>query len=208
LALHRAGFAWPPRRRDAGALLPHPFTFACARLTCGRAIGRVFLWHFPAGFPGWRNPPPCPVVSGLSSRGFLSPRDRSARRRMVALAAKSTRTQPVRAIAQLRSAPHPSQPPTTGKRPPQTGHSARLPAIRSSHTPRIRSSNVDPDGSNNRCAECPARVGLVAKQAEDAGRSLCRGKGKAEDEGMRSATWLTRPSGRPRPPCRAPSRRW
>jgi len=31
--LHRAGFAWPPRHRDAGALLPHHFTFACARLT-------------------------------------------------------------------------------------------------------------------------------------------------------------------------------
>lgn len=56
LALHRTGFAWPPRHRDAGALLPHPFTFACAQLTCGRAIGRVFLWHFPAGFPGWALP--------------------------------------------------------------------------------------------------------------------------------------------------------
>jgi hypothetical protein len=28
LALHRVGFAWPPRRRDAGALLPHHFTLA------------------------------------------------------------------------------------------------------------------------------------------------------------------------------------
>ena len=56
LALHRAGFAWPPCHHDAGALLPHLFTFACTRLTCGRAIGRVFLWHFPAGFPGWELP--------------------------------------------------------------------------------------------------------------------------------------------------------
>src|SRR3954451_20021231 len=41
-----------PRHRDAGALLPHLFTLACARLTCGRAIGGMSLWHFPAGFPG------------------------------------------------------------------------------------------------------------------------------------------------------------
>ena len=84
LALHRAGFAWPPRHRGAGALLPHHFTFACTRLTCGRAIGRVFLWHFPAGFPGWALPTALPLVSGLSSRGFLSPRGRSARPSMVA----------------------------------------------------------------------------------------------------------------------------
>ena len=56
LALHRAGFAWPPRHRDAGALLPHHFTLACARLTCWRAIGGVFLWHFPAAFAGWELP--------------------------------------------------------------------------------------------------------------------------------------------------------
>ena len=73
LALHRAGFAWPPRRRDAGALLPHHFTFACTRLTCGRAIGRVFLWHCPAGFPGWALPTAslCGVRTFLE--GFLSP---------------------------------------------------------------------------------------------------------------------------------------
>jgi len=33
----------------------------------------VFLWHFPAGFPGSVSRPPCPSVSGLSSNaGFLS----------------------------------------------------------------------------------------------------------------------------------------
>jgi len=37
----------------------------------------LFLWHFPAGFPGSVPRPPCPTVSGLSSKaGFLSgPRD-------------------------------------------------------------------------------------------------------------------------------------
>jgi hypothetical protein len=82
LALHRAGFAWPSCHHDAGALLPHPFTFACTRLTCGRAIGRMFLWHFPAAFAGW------PLATALPSgvRTFLEadfspPRVRLARKK-------------------------------------------------------------------------------------------------------------------------------
>jgi len=74
LALHRAGFAWPPRHRDAGALLPHLFTFACTRLTCGRAIGRVFLWHFPAGFPGWALPTALPYGVRTFLEAVFSPR--------------------------------------------------------------------------------------------------------------------------------------
>jgi len=73
LALHRAGFAWPPRHRGAGALLPHHFTFACTRLTCGRAIGRVFLWHFPAGFPGWALPTASPYGVRTFLEGFSLP---------------------------------------------------------------------------------------------------------------------------------------
>jgi hypothetical protein len=63
-----------PRRRDAGALLPHHFTFACARLTCCRAIGRVVSVALSRGFPrvGVTHRP-CPMVSGLSSRDH--PRD-------------------------------------------------------------------------------------------------------------------------------------
>jgi NAD(P)-dependent dehydrogenase (short-subunit alcohol dehydrogenase family) len=67
LALHRAGFAWPPRHRGAGALLPHHFTFACTQLTCGCAIGRMFLWHCPADFPGWA----LPTASPYGVRTFL-----------------------------------------------------------------------------------------------------------------------------------------
>ena len=69
LALHRAGFAWPPRHRDAGALLPHHFTLACARLSYWRAIGGVISVALSRGFPrvGVTHRP-CPVVSGLSSR--------------------------------------------------------------------------------------------------------------------------------------------
>ncbi len=73
LALHRTGFAWPPRHRDAGALLPHLFTFACSRLTCGRAIGRVFLWHFPAGCPGWALPTVLALGCPDFPRGVFSP---------------------------------------------------------------------------------------------------------------------------------------
>jgi hypothetical protein len=73
LALHRAGFAWPPRHRGAGALLPHHFTFACTQLTCGCAIGRVFLWHFPAGFPGWALPTALALWCPDFPRGVFSP---------------------------------------------------------------------------------------------------------------------------------------
>ena len=38
-----------------------------------------FCGTFPRLSPGGRYPPPCPLVSGLSSRGCLSPRVRSAR---------------------------------------------------------------------------------------------------------------------------------
>ena len=67
-----------PRHRGAGAPLPHHFTFACARLTCGRAIGRIVSVALSRGFPrvGVTNRP-CPVVSGLSSRS-ITPRDRMA----------------------------------------------------------------------------------------------------------------------------------
>src|SRR3954447_26923536 len=74
LALHRVGFAWPACRHAAGALLPHHFTLTGdGTLERPRRLGGVFLWHFPAGFPGSVPRPPCPAVSGLSStRGFLS----------------------------------------------------------------------------------------------------------------------------------------
>src|SRR4051794_5434209 len=65
------------RHRDAGALLPHLFTFACTRLTCGRAIGRVVSVALSRGFRRVGiTDRPCPVVSGLSSR--YHPRDRMA----------------------------------------------------------------------------------------------------------------------------------
>jgi hypothetical protein len=42
-----------------------------------------FCGTFPRVSPGGRYPPPSPLVSGLSSRGFLSPRGRSTRPLMV-----------------------------------------------------------------------------------------------------------------------------
>src|SRR4028118_147903 len=53
-----------PRRRRAptAPLPPRPRALA-------RAPGGVFLGHFPAGFPGSGSRPPCPVMSGLSTKG-------------------------------------------------------------------------------------------------------------------------------------------
>ena len=50
-----------------------------------------FCGTFPRVSPGGRYPPPCPLVSGLSSRGFLSPRGRSARTSMVARGGRCNR---------------------------------------------------------------------------------------------------------------------
>ena len=68
LALHRVGFAGPPRHRDAGALLPHLFNLAGPRRTSQpRTWAVCFLWHFPAGFPGSALPTtlPCDVRTFL-----------------------------------------------------------------------------------------------------------------------------------------------
>jgi hypothetical protein len=46
LPLLQVGFAKPPRYRDAGALLPHRFSFSPARR--GKAGESSFLWHFPS----------------------------------------------------------------------------------------------------------------------------------------------------------------
>jgi len=51
------GFAWPPRHRDAGALLPHHFTLAGPRGTAGEPastvtnVGGVFSVALSRGFP-------------------------------------------------------------------------------------------------------------------------------------------------------------
>ena len=45
LPLLRMGFAKPPRCRDAGALLPHRFSFSPASEPAGESS---FLWHFPS----------------------------------------------------------------------------------------------------------------------------------------------------------------
>src|SRR4051794_28024474 len=63
-----------PRRRDAGALLPHLFTLAGDEmLEQPRRLGGCFLWHFPAGFPRVELPrPPSPFgVRTFLERGFL-----------------------------------------------------------------------------------------------------------------------------------------
>jgi hypothetical protein len=50
--LHRVGFAWPPRHRDAGALLPHHFNLACPRRREAAAdVGGVISVALSRGFP-------------------------------------------------------------------------------------------------------------------------------------------------------------
>jgi Bacterial regulatory proteins, luxR family len=72
LALHRAGFAWPPRRRDAGALLPHHFTLAGTKLTCGFALRRCVSVALSRGFPrvGLPTTLPCGVRTFLEGTVF------------------------------------------------------------------------------------------------------------------------------------------
>jgi len=73
-ALHQVGFTWPPRHRDAGALLPHHFTLTGSRRCSGPELRRChFCGTFPRVSPGRRYRPPSPAMSGLSSKG-LPPR--------------------------------------------------------------------------------------------------------------------------------------
>jgi len=59
----RWGLPCRRRRRRRGALLPHLFTIACFR----KGISAVyFLWHFPAGCPGW----PLATTVALSCSDF------------------------------------------------------------------------------------------------------------------------------------------
>jgi len=52
LALHQVGFAWPPRHRGAGALLPHLFNLAVPRPHVRAAsLGGVFSVALSRGFP-------------------------------------------------------------------------------------------------------------------------------------------------------------
>src|SRR5439155_11903723 len=61
-----------PCHHGAGALLPHHFTLAGRRFTCDRRLWRCrFCGTFPRVSPGRRYRPPCPAVSGLSSKAHL-----------------------------------------------------------------------------------------------------------------------------------------
>jgi len=51
LVLHQVGFTWPPRHRDAGALLPHHFNLAGPRSRTSAALGGVFSVALSRGFP-------------------------------------------------------------------------------------------------------------------------------------------------------------
>ena len=170
LALHRTGFALTRRVtatpvRSYRTISPLPVRGS----RDGRAIGRVFLWHFPAAFAGSALPTVLalwcpdfpreahlprlhglrrssvgaarPGTSRAGSRGHARSRSRSPAR-----AARRPRCRPAvprePRPAQLSSEPQHSQPAGVIE-PPQTGHPARSSTERSSHARRTRSSSVD-----------------------------------------------------------------
>ena len=71
LPLLRVGFAKPPRCRDAGALLPHRFSFSPDQ-PFGRAGESSFLWHFPSACAALplAGTLPCGVRTFLTRRAF------------------------------------------------------------------------------------------------------------------------------------------
>ena len=164
LALHRAGFAWPPRHRDAGALLPHHFTFACARLLArhrpcvsvalSRGFPRVGVTHRLAlwcpDFPREFNLP----RPHVSPQGRLDCRPRPEARSQTA-AESSTRSssQPGRArIARRR----PGTP-----RAPEPARSAQVPRI----SVLERDAAPGRGGSNSRGPAAPPRRGSREQRA-------------------------------------------
>ena len=65
------GLPCPTRHRVGGALLPHPFTLTPR--PAGGGLLSVALSLTRDEWAGGGYPPPCPVVSGLSSRGTRPP---------------------------------------------------------------------------------------------------------------------------------------
>lgn len=61
------GFTEPTPHDVAGGLLPHLCTLTCAGIP---AIGGMFLWHYPRGYPHWEFPQRCVL---LKARTFLIP---------------------------------------------------------------------------------------------------------------------------------------
>jgi len=61
------GFTEPTPLDVAGGLLPHLCTLTCAGIP---AIGGMFLWHCPRGYPHWEFPQRCVL---LKARTFLIP---------------------------------------------------------------------------------------------------------------------------------------
>ena len=94
----------------------------------------MFLWHFPAGFPGWELPTALPFGVRTFLEGYL-PRDRvDPRGDLKASAGRPSGRSPGRrrrVAAQLSSEPQATQPSACSDRSPQTGQPA-TPALRRS----------------------------------------------------------------------------
>src|SRR3954447_9141499 len=70
-ALHRTGFGEPPRRRDAGGLLPHRFTLT-GGVSGDNAVGGLLSVPLSVGFRrlACASVLPCGVRTFLDRRGF------------------------------------------------------------------------------------------------------------------------------------------
>ena len=73
VALLRVGFTMRPRHQEPGALLPHPFTLACAASRRPSAV--CSLWHFPSPLGARALPGTLPC----GARTFLRTRPKPAR---------------------------------------------------------------------------------------------------------------------------------
>jgi hypothetical protein len=153
------GPAWPctgwglPSRRVTAALVRSYRTISTlpvrgSRVAAPSAVS--FLWHFPAGFPGWALPTTLALRCPDFPRGIHLPRDRMARK------PNDTCGRAERQGTQVRREPQEEQPSTAVSGPPQTGHSTGWPAASAAQV-------VNTTSSSRR--RSPARAGTLPSRA-------------------------------------------
>ncbi len=192
LALHLVGFAWPPCRHGAGALLPHHFTLTGRGLTCGPRRRRCISVALSRGFPRVgvtdHHALRCP---DFPRAGFLSDPQPSSQRHPMVAGYDDPGRQPM-LVPQLvqRNAPPPCRSdgcmaPTRRHWPsdPHMGQVTGFAASRPSHTRSRRCSSVvglSPPEGPGRCRGASSRPG---------GRWVSR-----KSRGRCATAVLTRPS--------------
>ena len=159
-----------------------------------------FLWHFPADFSGSGSRPPCPVVSGLSSRaGCLPGLPRLLGQRLHGRAPRASRRRAQDSVdPHVR---HRASPTPRSSSPSQTGHAAARPARTSPHVSVRRSPSVAAGPGRHPARTRRLRPGFGPRGFS---RGSCAGNGRLRSGVARR---LTPSSDRRRRPARAPARR-